>query len=183
MNLAECWSSVMREAVQEMYVDSMSQAGLNEVRYSVRGLRDMDAILGRDDRLVAKLADAAEKLDVNFAAMIGTPVPAVIGTDYRHWRECARRRRNLPVLTVDTDGMELYDMGEEKAWLALFKKFAGQGKDLRIGSEKTDHVKIGVIGMTPQDVSDLKAAKKIRKVYEKEGKRAICYGMGEGLMK
>ena len=47
------------------------------------GLRDMDAILGRDDRLVAKLADAAEKLDVTFAAVIGTPVPAVIGTDYR----------------------------------------------------------------------------------------------------
>ena len=43
----------------------------------------MDAILGRDDRLVAKLADAAEKLDVTFAAVIGTPVPAVIGTDYR----------------------------------------------------------------------------------------------------
>ena len=40
------------------------------------GLRDMDAILGRDDRLVAKLADAAEKLDVTFAAVIGTPVPA-----------------------------------------------------------------------------------------------------------
>ena len=45
------------------------------------GLRDMDAILGRDDRLVEKLADAATKLDAKFAAIIGTPVPAVIGTD------------------------------------------------------------------------------------------------------
>ena len=44
------------------------------------GLRDMDAILGRDDRLVAKLADAAEKVDATFAAVIGTPVPAVIAT-------------------------------------------------------------------------------------------------------
>ena len=40
------------------------------------GLRDMDAILGRDDRLVAKLADAVTKLDAKFAAIIGTPVPA-----------------------------------------------------------------------------------------------------------
>lgn len=48
------------------------------------GLRDMDAILGRDDRLVEKLADAATKLDAKFAAIIGTPVPAVIGTDYLH---------------------------------------------------------------------------------------------------
>ena len=44
------------------------------------GLRDMDAILGRDDKLVAKLADAVTKLDAKFAAIIGTPVPAVIGT-------------------------------------------------------------------------------------------------------
>lgn len=35
------------------------------------GLRDMDAILGRDDRLVAKLTSAVEKLDVSFAAIIG----------------------------------------------------------------------------------------------------------------
>ena len=41
------------------------------------GLRDMDAILGRDDRLVAKLVDAADKIDANFAAIVGTPVPAV----------------------------------------------------------------------------------------------------------
>ena len=31
------------------------------------GLRDMDEILGRDDRLVAKLADAARKVDATFA--------------------------------------------------------------------------------------------------------------------
>ena len=35
--------------------------------------------------------------------------------------------------------------------------------------------------MTPQDVSDLKAADKIRKVYADQGMRAICYGMGDGL--
>ena len=45
------------------------------------GLRDMDAILGRDDRLVEKLSDAAGKIHAECAAIIGTPVPAVIGTD------------------------------------------------------------------------------------------------------
>ena len=34
------------------------------------GLRDMDAILGRDDRLVAKLVDAAEKVEAGFAAIV-----------------------------------------------------------------------------------------------------------------
>ncbi len=35
--------------------------------------------------------------------------------------------------------------------------------------------------MTPQDVSDLKAADKIREICRPEGMRAICYGMGDGL--
>ena len=78
------------------------------------GLRDMDAILGRDDRLVAKLADVAQKVDATFAAVIGTPVPAVIATDYLALKRMTERKMNLPVLTVDTDGMELYDKGEGK---------------------------------------------------------------------
>ena len=40
---------------------------------------------------------------------------------------------------------------------------------------------IGILGMTPQDISDLRAADRIRKRFAKEGKHAICYGMGNGL--
>ncbi len=86
----------------------------------------MDAILGRDDRLVAKLADAVTKLDAKFAAIIGTPVPAVIGTDYHALKRMTEKKVDLPILTVDTDGMELYDKGEEKAWKELFLVFAGE---------------------------------------------------------
>lgn len=88
------------------------------------GLRDMDAILGRDDRLVEKLADASDKLDADFAAIVGTPVPAIIGTDYKGLKRMAEKKIDLPVLTVDTTGMELYDAGAEKAWMELFKTFA-----------------------------------------------------------
>lgn len=35
--------------------------------------------------------------------------------------------------------------------------------------------------MTPQDVSDLKAADKIREKFRARGQRAVCYGMGDGL--
>ncbi len=47
------------------------------------GLRDMDAILGRDKNLVEKLAKVTEQIDAQFTAIIGTPVPAVIATDYK----------------------------------------------------------------------------------------------------
>ena len=138
------------------------------------GLRDMDAILGRDDRLVAKLADVVQKIDATFVAVIGTPVPAVIATDYLALKRMSEKKIKLPILTVDTDGMELYDKGEEKAFLELFKIFA-------IEKYQAEEDRIGILGMTPQDVSDLKAADKIRKVYADQGMRAICYGMGDGL--
>ena len=139
------------------------------------GLRDMDAILGRDDRLVAKLADVVQKIDATFVAVIGTPVPAVIATDYLALKRMSEKKIKLPILTVDTDGMELYDKGEEKAFLELFKIFA-------IEKYQAEEDRIGILGMTPQDVSDLDAADKIRDLYQqKYGKQAVCYCMGDGL--
>lgn len=128
------------------------------------GLRDMDAILGRDDRLVAKLTDAADKIDASFAAIIGTPVPAVIGTDYYALKRMSEKKIHLPILAVDTDGMELYDRGEEKAYDELFRTFAKETFEREPG-------RIGIIGMTPQDVSDLEAADKLKKRLEKTGRK------------
>ena len=138
------------------------------------GLRDMDAILGRDDRLVAKLVDAAEKVEAGFAAVIGTPVPAVIGTDYQALKRMCEKKTDLPVLAVNTDGMELYDGGERKAYLELFKVFAREKLPVEAG-------RVGILGMTPQDVSDLKAADKLREKFKSQGHQAVCYGMGDGL--
>ena len=139
------------------------------------GLRDMDAILGRDDRLVAKLADVVQKIDAPFVAVIGTPVPAVIATDYLALKRMSEKKIKLPILTVDTDGMELYDKGEEKAFLELFKIFA-------IEKYQPEEDRIGILGMTPQDVSDLKAADKMRELFQqKYDQQAVCYGMGDGL--
>ena len=134
----------------------------------------MDAILGRDDRLVAKLVDAAEKVEAGFAAVIGTPVPAVIGTDYQALKRMCEKKTDLPVLAVNTDGMELYDGGERKAYLELFKVFAREKLPVETG-------RVGILGMTPQDVSDLKAADKLREKFKSQGHQAVCYGMGDGL--
>lgn len=141
------------------------------------GLRDMDAILGRDDRLVAKLADAAKKVEAKFAVVIGTPVPAVIATDYNAIKKMAEKKLGIPVITIETTGMDLYDVGAEEAYLKMFKTFAKDG--LTVEKET-----IGVIGAIPLDMSDLKAADKIEASLKKEGfKNVYCYGMGVDLSK
>ena len=42
--------------------------------------------------------------------------------------------------------------------------------------------RIVILGMTPQDVSDLDATDKIRDLFQqKYGQKAVCYCMGDGL--
>lgn len=136
------------------------------------GLRDMDAILGRDDRLVAKLKDASEKLPAKFAAIIGTPVPAVIATDYRALRRMAEKRVDLPVLTVDSDGMELYDAGAEKAYLALMERFAVEKQETEAGA-------VGILGMTPLDFGEQRDEQRLREILTAQGwKHIYIYGYG-----
>lgn len=183
--------------------------GFDEPRWFLRksaifsaGLRDMDAILGRDDRMVEKIQDAAKKLDAGFAALIGTPVPAVIATDFKALARMAEKRCHLPVLTVECTGTRLYDEGEADTWLELFRKFAEDKTDvsddkkikeetdvteMRLsenaqGNRKYGKGAVGVIGMTPLNLSRIDADHVIRKELEKQGYGPVyCYGMRDSL--
>lgn len=136
------------------------------------GLRDMDAIFGRDDKLVEKIKEASEQIKAEFACVIGTPVPAVIGIDYHALKRMAEKKVDLPVLTVETTGMRQYDVGEEMAYLELFRTFATEQKETEVGL-------IGVIGATPLSVSDLGFKQKIEEKYP--DKKIACCGLGDGL--
>jgi len=107
------------------------------------GLRDMDAILGRDDRLVEKVVSATDKIGGSHVAVIGTPVPAVIATDYRAIGRMIRKKTGLPAVTVETDGTRLYDRGASLAWKKLFETFT----DKTLFAPETD--RIGVLGASP----------------------------------
>lgn len=145
------------------------------------GLRDMDAILGRDDRLVKKLAQAAELLSAGseggspeFAAIIGTPVPAVIGTDFRALEKLAGQRTGLPCLGVSCDGMEYYDKGAEKAYIALFDKFGGCQKTEADGSGAD---LTGVLGAQYMDLSSAADHEYLREYAEAQtGRKAVIFG-------
>jgi hypothetical protein len=139
------------------------------------GLRDMDAILGRDDRLVAKLQDAVSITGVAFTAIIGTPVPAVIATDFRALGRMAEKKTGLPAVTVEATGTRLYDEGEESAMLALFRTFVSEAFPVEKGT-------VGVLGVTPLEFSSLRAGNLIAESLKRRGwNHAECYGMGGGL--
>ncbi len=139
------------------------------------GLRDMDAILGRDDRLIEKLKDAAGHLDADFAALIGTPVPAVIGTDFRALGRMASKKTGLPILTVECTGTRLYDEGASAAYVELFRTFAEDVADC-------DGQILGILGCTPLDISRTEIGDLPDAYLAEHGfSAAWCYGMGAGL--
>lgn len=154
--------------------------GFDEPRYFTAksaiysaGMRDMDAILGRDDRLVKKLVDAMEGTPLSFTVLIGTPVPAIIATDFSAIKRMTQKRTSLPVLSIESIGTRLYDRGEEEAYMALFRTFA---------EEKFAPVtgRVGVLGATPLELS-CTSADFIRKELSLQYKEVIVYGMGSGL--
>ncbi len=139
------------------------------------GLRDMDAILGRDELLVKKLVMAAEQIDAKFIALIGTPVPAVIGTDYHALTRMAERKLKMKILPIDTNGMDLYDKGASKAYFELVKAFAGQK------SEQKSH-SVGILGCDPLDMSDAQAEEKLKAHYLSQGyEQCFIYGSTDTL--
>ena len=139
------------------------------------GLRDMDAIMGRDDLLISKLADAASKVDASFAALVGTPVPSVIGTDLHALRRLAERKCGLPVISVDTNGMRLYDEGAEKAYLSLLSEFAQEETTVQKG-------RLGVWGATPMDTNDPRGGERLAEELRGQGwQQVTCFGGGASL--
>ncbi len=135
------------------------------------GLRDMDAILGRDDMMIKKIIDVTKMMDASFIALIGTPVPATIGTDLDAIAKMIEKEINIFVLSINTNGASLYDDGISKAYLELFKKF---GKD--VSSEKNDVV--GVIGASLLDATTSKEFDKmIRRIEDKENTKVWLYSI------
>ena len=94
------------------------------------GLRDMDAIMGRDRELVRKIEEAAELLHPSFITLIGTPVPSVIGTDYAGLKHEIEKQTGIPVAAVNTNGMDGREKGIEKAKEALKEIFPEKNEEI-----------------------------------------------------
>lgn len=137
------------------------------------GLRDMDAVLGRDDKLIEKLVKAVGQTDVKFTSVVGTPCPAIIATDYRALKRMAEKKTALPCITVDCTGTRYYDEGAEKALYEVFRTFV----DDKVMKEN----KTGILGASPLDISNTKSDELVKNVKLAGYDRPICFTMGSGL--
>lgn len=139
-------------------------------------LRDMDAILGRDKELVEKTKEAIRFFpDAAFIAYVSTPVPAVIGTDFRALCKMTSAKCGIPSIAVDTTGLSSYSTGEVKAYKAIIDECVKE-KDGNI--DKGGEGIIAVFGATPLDMAAGDSIVLLKKRLEKEyiGKKVVVIG-------
>ena len=136
------------------------------------GLRDIDAILGRDDRLLEKTSALVSKFQANFVALIGTPVPTVIATDYAGLAKIGAKKFQTPMINVPCTGTRYYDLGAEQAWLALAEKvFAEQVASKQDFTKQNFKQEIRKV----RDVALRKLRKKVYAALRKQIERGYPY--------
>ena len=116
------------------------------------GLRKTDAALGDDEKLIRKICAAAHELKPAFIAIVGSPVPNVIGFDFRGVARELEAELGIPAFGFPTAGMEgSYQDGIAEAWHTLFARFA-QGKQSR--EART----LNLCGLSPLDLTETEEA-------------------------
>ena len=133
------------------------------------GLRHMDAILGNDNLLIDRIIKAAESLKPRFIALLGSPVPMVIGADYEGIMREVEERTGIPSFGFDTKGLAYYGKGISMAVIALIKKFCP--KDAVAESGRSG---INLIGLTPLDFGNKGVEKDFIRLFENAGITVNC---------
>ncbi|MBE5880498.1 MAG: oxidoreductase [Lachnospiraceae bacterium] len=135
------------------------------------GLREIDAILGDDEKLIGKMLNAAKDIKPDLMAVVGSPVPMVIGSDMVGIAEELQARSGIPALGFDTTGTAYYDKGVTLATIALLKKFTSKG--ITIPSS------LNILGANPLDFGKGGNLESLKGIIEDRGYEVIaCLSMG-----
>ena len=110
------------------------------------GLRKMDAVFGNEERLLEKIERAARERPVDFIAIVGSPVPMVIGTDMEGVAREIERRCGVPAFGFSTNGTRYYNEGVAMAACAVIDRFAK-------GVSSACPSMMNILGATPLDIS------------------------------
>ncbi len=116
------------------------------------GLRMIDAIMGNDQKLKDNVYAAIKTLNPEFVALVGSPVPMVIGMDLKGLAHEIESETGIPAIGIETTGTDYYDAGAFKAAKALLDKFCPPEKQ----ADRTAAVSLNS-QMTKPDTENLTA--------------------------
>ncbi|MDE6708028.1 MAG: oxidoreductase, partial [Oscillospiraceae bacterium] len=140
------------------------------------GISEMEAIMGDDEKLIQDIISATEQLSPKFVAIAGTPIPMMIGTDFKAIASVIEKQTGIPAFGLATNGMHTYVQGVSMALEALAKKFVINPV------EKTKNLSVNLLGVTPLDFSINNSVQHMREILENNQIQVIsCWSMGDNL--
>ena len=90
-------------------------------------LRTLEAVMGDDSRIIDQACEAVAELAPACVAIIGSPVPAIMGMDLAGMAMEIEGRTGVPSLGLPTTGFETYEQGVSMALDALVARFCVPG--------------------------------------------------------
>ncbi|WP_455600545.1 nitrogenase component 1 [Cloacibacillus sp.] len=90
-------------------------------------LAEVEALMGDEEKLIGDVCRAAEELRPRFIALAGTPIPMMMGTDFKGIAHVIEERTGIPTFGFATNGMNSYNVGAGMALAAVARRFCNPG--------------------------------------------------------
>ncbi|MBR2810068.1 MAG: hypothetical protein IKD69_01690 [Solobacterium sp.] len=133
----------------------------------ISALDEMSAIMGDDTVLIEDVTKAAADLHPRFITLCGASIPHIIAFDFKGVARLLERKTGIPVLPVETDGLQSYIGGASKAAIAFLNRFA----DRNVMKKERS---INLLGVTPIDFSSDENVDALKKVFTDAGYDVNC---------
>ncbi len=146
----------------------------------ISGLSELEAVMGDEERLMKDVGQAARELKPRFVAIAGSPIPMMMGTDFRGVARILERRLGIPVMGFSTNGTRSYISGAGMALAEAARRFCRDGSRLEapLGSYE-GRISVNLLGVTPLDFSTVGNVEALRETFLSAGfSVSSCWAMG-----
>lgn len=172
----------------------------------ISAISEAEAIMGDEDKFIRDLVETAGELHPAFIALVGAPIPYMIGTDLDAIAMIVEQETGIPCFGFQANGMHDYTVGVSMAMKRMVEAFAGErlagaadgeafagnaevsggnaadSVDLRqIGqrNQRTGQTAVNIIGATPLDFSVNGSIASIRQwITDNDMIPGVCLSMG-----
>lgn len=143
----------------------------------ISALSEMEAVLGDDEKFLDDIVRTARDMNPAFIAIGGTPIPMIMGTDFKGLAKVLEKRTKIPSFGFATNGMHTYEKGAGMAFEAIADRFC----TVENAGEKVANG-VNILGATPLDFSINGNVEKIQEILEECGFQVVStFAMGNSL--
>lgn len=147
----------------------------------ISALTELEAVMGDDEKLIGDIIDAANNLKPAFIAIGGTPIPMMMGTDFKGIAKIIEKRTGIPTFGFSTNGMHSYIDGIGMALERIATRFC-PSSCAPLERKEGDRPAVNLLGVTPLDFSITGNVEKMVHLFETNGFPVIsCWAMGNTL--